>query len=113
MISLECTHPDLEAFISIKNDLSKVNAANISVMVTDDFMNAVEKDGDWELSFTREETGQTISKTVRAKEIYRLLCKNNWDYAEPGILFWDCIEKQNLLSNNDEFCYAGTNPCAL
>ena len=112
MISIDCTHPDLEQFITVKSDLGKVTSANISVMVSDDFMEAVEADKDWELFFTRPETNETITKTVRAKDIYHLLCKNNWDYAEPGILFWDRIEGYNLLSNNDEFHYAGTNPCA-
>lgn len=111
MISISCTHPDLEKFITIKSDLSKVTSANISVRITDEFMKAVKEDKDWLLSFTRPETGETISKTVKAKEIYHLLCKNNWDYAEPGILFWDRIENYNLLSNNKDFKYAGTNPC--
>lgn len=112
MISIDCTHPDLEKFITIKSALGKVTSANISVRVSDDFMKAVIEDRDWELSFTRPETNETISKTVRAKELFRLLCHNNWDYAEPGILFWDRIKDWNLLSNNDEFEYAGTNPCA-
>lgn len=112
MISLDCTHPDLEKFITIKSDLGKVTSANISVRVSDDFMRAVEQDADWELSFTRKETGETISKTVKAKDIFELLCKNNWNYAEPGILFWDNITNYNLLSNNPNFQYAGTNPCA-
>lgn len=111
MISIDCTHPDLEDFITVKSDLGKVTAANISVRVTDDFMEAVLNDDDWELSFERPETGEKITKTVRAKDVYHLLCKNNWDYAEPGILFWDKIEGYNLLSNNPDFHYAGTNPC--
>ena len=111
MISIDCTHPDLEEFITIKSDLNKVTAANISVRVSDDFMKAVEQDNEWELYFERPETGERITKIVKAKDIYRLLCKNNWDYAEPGILFWDRIENYNLLSNNPDFSYAGTNPC--
>ena len=113
MISLDCTHPDLEDFITAKSDLNKVTAANISVRVSDEFMRAVEQDKDWNLYFKREETGEEITKTVKAKEIYHLLCENNWDYAEPGILFWDKIENYNLLSNNPDFHYAGVNPCAM
>lgn len=112
MISMDCTHPDLEKFITVKSDLGKVTAANISVRVSNDFMRAVRNDEDWELSFTRPETNETVSKTVKAKDIFRLLCENNWNYAEPGILFWDNICDYNLLANNDEFEYAGTNPCA-
>lgn len=111
MISIDCTHPDLERFITVKSDLNKVTSANISVRVTNEFMKAVENDSDWELSFTRPETNEVTKKIVRAKEIYRLLCENNWDYAEPGILFWDTISQNNLLNTNEEFEYAGTNPC--
>jgi len=113
MISIDCTHPDLEKFINIKSDLNAVLAANISVRVSDDFMRAVKEDGDWELSFTRPETNETITKIVKAKDIFHLLCKQNWDYAEPGILFWDRIKSWNLLSNDPEFEYAGTNPCLV
>ena len=112
MISIDCTHPDLEKFITVKSDLNKVTAANISVRISDKFMVAVQHDADWELSFTRPETGETISKTVKAKDIFELLCKNNWNYAEPGMLFWDRINHWNMLSTNPDFEYAGVNPCA-
>lgn len=111
MISIDCTHPDLEKFITIKTDLNKVNFANISVRVTDKFMEAVENDDDWELFFNRPETGEYITKIVKAKDIFELLCKTNWDYAEPGILFWDNINNYHLQSEVEEFSYAGTNPC--
>lgn len=112
MISISCDHPDVEKFITIKSDLSKVNYANISVRVTDEFMNAVKNDGDWLLHFERPETNERIEKVVKAKDLFELLCKQNWDYAEPGILFWDRIENYNLLNNDPCFHYAGTNPCA-
>jgi ribonucleoside-diphosphate reductase alpha chain len=111
MISIDCSHPDLEEFISIKNDLTRVTKANISVRVTDDFMQAVEDDGDWNLHFETEH-GDKMNKVVKAKEIYRVLCKNNWSFAEPGLLFWDRIESYNLLSEDPNFHYAGVNPCA-
>lgn len=112
MISLDCHHPDLLDFIDIKAKPDSVTKANISVRVTDDFMQAVEEDTDWVMSFTREETGETITKTAKARDIFNKLCENNWNWAEPGILFWDRIEKYNLLENNSKFKYAGTNPCA-
>ena len=112
MISLDCHHPDLLDFIDIKTKDGSVTKANISVRVTDDFMQAVENDDDWVMSFTREETGETITKTAKARDIFNKLCENNWNWAEPGILFWDTIEDYNLLSNNPDFEYAGTNPCA-
>lgn len=112
MISIDCRHPDLLEFVDIKTKPDSVTKANISVRVTDDFMQAVKDDKEWVMSFTRPETGETITKTARAVDIFNKLCQNNWDWAEPGILFWDRIENWNLLSNNDEFHYAGTNPCA-
>lgn len=112
MISLSCNHPDLEDFIKVKSDLNKVNKANISVRITDKFMQAVENREKFTLQFTREETGETIKKEVDAFEIFRTICTMNWDYAEPGVLFWDRINNWNLLSLDDEFSYAGTNPCA-
>lgn len=112
MISIDCHHPDLLEFIDIKTKPDSVTKANISVKVTDDFMQAVKDDREWVMSFTRPETGETITKVERAVDIFNKLCQNNWDWAEPGILFWDRIENWNLLSNNDKFHYAGTNPCA-
>lgn len=112
MISIACDHPDLEEFIEIKSDLDKVTKANISVRITDKFMMAVKMRKPFVLSFTREETGETIRKEIDAYSVFHKLCEMNWDYAEPGMLFWDRIENWNLLSADKEFSYAGTNPCA-
>lgn len=112
MISLDCHHPDLLDFIDAKTSTDAVTKANISVRVTDDFMEAIINDKDWIMSFTRPETNETITKTARAREIFEKLCKNNWDWGEPGILFWDTISNYNLLEFDDTFEYAGVNPCA-
>lgn len=110
MLSMDCTHPEILDFINIKTDLNRVTKANISVRITDDFMKAVKNDEDWELYFKTQH--EEIKKTVKAKDIFKLLCKNNWDYAEPGILFWDRIKNYNILSEDENFEYAGVNPCA-
>lgn len=112
MISIDCNHPDLEEFIELKTDLDRVTKANISVKITREFMDAVKNDEEYVLSFTRQETGETTKKVVNAKEVFKKLCLANWDFAEPGMLFWDEINDWNLLSNNPEFEYAGVNPCA-
>lgn len=112
MLSISCTHPDLLEFIGIKSDLNKVNNANISIRITNEFMEAVNKKEPFNLSFTRTETGETITKEIDAYEVFRKICEMNWDYAEPGMLFWDRIEKWNLVSEDSNFEYAGTNPCA-
>lgn len=112
MISIDCNHPDLEEFIDIKTDLNKITKANISVKVTDEFMEAVALGEHYDLTFVREETGEEIVKTIFAPDIFRKLCENNWNYGEPGMLFWNTIEKWNLLANDPEFKFAGVNPCA-
>ena len=112
MISMDCHHPDLEEFIKLKSDLDKVTTANISIRMDDDFMCAVEEDRNVTLFYDRPEVGQTIEKAVNAKEIFDEVAFQNWDMGEPGVLFWDNIKNWNLLSNDDNFEYAGTNPCA-
>lgn len=112
MISIDCSHPDVPEFIELKTDLEKVNTANISVRIHEDFMEAVKKNEEYCLHYTREETGQVIERMVNARELFHRITETNWDYAEPGALFWDRITGWNLLSNTKEFSYAGVNPCA-
>lgn len=129
MISLDINHPDIEEFIDCKTNLERVKYANISVRVNDEFMKAVENDEDYYLKWPCDKVaivkaddfncpynelvkvGTGYIKRVKAKELFNKLVKNNWDYAEPGILYWDRISNYNLLDNTD-FKYAGTNPCA-
>ena len=112
MISISCDHPDIEDFITIKSDLDKITKANLSIRVTNEFMRAVENDSTYTLSFTREETGEEIKKTIKARELFDKFCYMNWDYGEPAFLFWDRVKSYNLLSDDDAFEYAGVNPCA-
>lgn len=112
MLSIDVNHPDIEEFIDIKKDLERVTKANTSIRMSDAFIKAVVNDDDFELSFTREETGEIIKKTVKAKELFKKIAFNNWDMGEPGMLFWDRISNWNLLSGYDDFSYAGVNPCA-
>lgn len=136
MISMDIRHPDIEEFIDCKTDLSKVNYANISVRVSNEFMEAVEKDDDYyqcwpcscpafilspkeeipygKLIKTTDETKKhtVYVRRIKARELFTKLAHNNWDYAEPGILYWDKIENYNMVNNLDSFRYAGTNPCA-
>ena len=112
MISISCDHPDIKDFITIKSDLDKITKANLSIRVTDEFMQAVKNDSTYTLSFTREETGEEVKKTIKAKELFDKFCYMNWDYGEPAFLFWDRVKSYNLLSEDDAFEYAGVNPCA-
>ena len=112
MISIDGKHPDLEEFVDVKQDLSRVTKANTSIRIHDDFMEAAREDKDYTLSFTREATGETTSKTVNARELLRHIAKNNWDMGEPGMIFWDRVCGWNLLSDDPNYRYAGVNPCA-
>ncbi len=112
MISIDVNHPDVEEFIKIKSDLTKVQKANISVRVDENFMKAVLEGKKYETTFNVKDTGEVIKKSVDAGKLFRELAIQNWRFAEPGVLFWDRISKWNLLSEDEEFEYAGTNPCA-
>lgn len=112
MISIPVNHPDLLSFVKIKADLNAVTKANISIRMSNEFMNAVKNREKFMLEFVVNDTEQVIEEEVDAYEIFKKIAEMNWDYAEPGMLFWDRIEKWNLLANTEEFEFAGTNPCA-
>lgn len=111
MLSIDCHHPDLIDFINLKSDPNLCTKANISVMVTDDFMKAVVENDMWDMTYYRPESDETVTKSMMARDIFKLLAKRNWESAEPGILYWDTINNYNLIHNTG-FRYAGVNPCA-
>jgi ribonucleoside-diphosphate reductase alpha chain len=104
MATLRCDHPDIEAFIDAKRQPGRLTNFNLSVLVSDAFMAAVEADAPWPLVF-----GGTVSRTVGARELWQRLMRANYDYAEPGVLFIDRIN----AANNLRYCetIAATNPC--
>lgn len=112
MISMSVNHPDIEEFIDIKTQAGKIEKANISVRITDEFMQAVINNEEYDCRFEIEEHNEVIGKVVNARELFMKLCKNNWQWAEPGILYWDTISNWNLMSGYEDFEYAGVNPCA-
>ncbi|MEI6857818.1 adenosylcobalamin-dependent ribonucleoside-diphosphate reductase [Psychrilyobacter sp.] len=112
MLSLSIDHPDIQDFIGVKGDLSKVQKANISVRMTDEFMEKVKKDELFTLKFEVLDTDEVMQKEVKARKLFKELAHQNWNYAEPGMLFWDRISNWNLLSEDENFEFAGTNPCA-
>lgn len=112
MISMDISHPDIEEFIDIKTDLEKVTKANISVKITDEFMNAVKNKENYICKFVVDSTDEEIIKEVDAYKLFMKLVKNNWNFAEPGMLFWDKIKNYHLLSEDKEFKHDGVNPCA-
>ena len=106
MLTLRVDHPDIEDFIAIKSDASRtqVQYANISVLITDEFMEAVEADGMFDLRWN----GQ-VFRTVRARSLWDAIIKNAHASAEPGIIFWDTMRAYH----NVEYAHplTSTNPC--
>jgi ribonucleoside-diphosphate reductase alpha chain len=111
MIAMDISHPDIEEFIDLKSDLTKATKANTSVLVTDDFMKAVTNDDFWELRYVRKETNEVISKTVLAKELFHKIAQRNWETGEPGLLFYDEINRNHFLHDYEDVDIKITNPC--
>ena len=105
MATMRCDHPDIEAFIAAKREPGRLRNFNLSVLVTDAFMAAVDAGADWPLVFA----GQTY-RTIKAQALWDSIMRATYDYAEPGVLFIDRINARNNLY----YCEAihSTNPCA-
>lgn len=95
LFALDVSHPDIEEFITCKDELNNINNANISVFVDDDFMQCVEKDEEYTLSFTCD-NGEVIEKKVEARKLYSLLCKQAWKNGEPGIIFKNMFKRYSI-----------------
>ena len=112
LIALDCNHPDIEEFLTIKQNNDKVQGANISIKFTDEFMMAVEDNQDVELYFKVNATGEEITKTINAKEFFMKFCEAQYDYAEPGAIFIDSVRNWNLLSEYEDYKINVSNPCS-
>ena len=110
LLSMMCNHPDIEEFIDAKTDITKLTKCNMSVKFTDDFFNHVLNNEEYKLSFTRN-NGETVSKIINAKDLYNKFVENNFNYAEPGIMYVDRINNWNLLSEDVNYKIANGNPC--
>jgi ribonucleoside-diphosphate reductase alpha chain len=104
MATLACDHPDIEAFIDAKREPGRLRMFNLSVLVSDAFMQAVKEDAPWQLTF-----GGVSFKTVRARELWDRIMRSTYAYAEPGVIFIDRINRRNNL----HYCESirATNPC--
>src|ERR671921_27014 len=103
---LRVDHPDIEEFITCKKDNDQVNNFNISVAVTDAFMEAVERDGDFDLVNPRD---GDVAETIRAKDLFRKIVEGAWLNGEPGVVFIDKINDDNPTP---QFPIESTNPCS-
>ncbi|MDD9921155.1 MAG: adenosylcobalamin-dependent ribonucleoside-diphosphate reductase [Boseongicola sp.] len=104
MATMRCDHPDIEDFITAKSDPARLRNFNVSVLVTDPFMEAVKADGPWELSF-----GDRVYKTVQARDLWNKIMRATYDFAEPGVIFIDRINAMNNLAYCETI--SATNPC--
>jgi len=104
MATMRCDHPDIEDFIAAKSDPARLRMFNMSVLVTDPFMEAVKSDGSWDLIFD----GQ-VYHTVQARDLWNRIMQATYDYAEPGVIFIDRINQANNLNYCETI--AATNPC--
>ncbi len=104
MGTLRCDHPDIEAFVAAKADPARLRMFNLSVLVTDAFMKAVEDDVDWDLVFEG-----CVYRTIRARDLWDRIMRSTYDYAEPGVVFIDRVNAENNLA----YCETiqATNPC--
>lgn len=101
---MRCDHPDIEKFITAKRKNAALQMFNLSVAITDKFIEAVRKDAPWDLVF-----GGKVYKTVRARELWDLIMHSTYDFAEPGFIIIDRINKMNNLAYCEEI--RATNPC--
>ena len=113
MISLDIRHPDIEKFVKMKHDLTKVTGANVSIKISDDFMEAVEQDQDFTLRFPTNSDTYTYTKSVRARELWKSIVDSATKTAEPGLLMWGNIEKYLPAESYKDvgFKTLTTNPC--
>ena len=111
MVGLNCSHPDIYEFLHIKQNEEKLSSMNISILFTDEFMEAVRDDKEYTLRFHVESTGENIERTIRARDFFREFCETQWDWGDPGALFSDRLNDYHLLAGYDEYQIEITNPC--
>ncbi|MCE5974365.1 adenosylcobalamin-dependent ribonucleoside-diphosphate reductase [Sinirhodobacter sp. WL0062] len=104
MATMRCDHPDIEQFITAKQDSARLRMFNLSVLVTDAFMEAVKADGSWDLTFDGR-----VYHTVKARDLWNKIMRATYDFAEPGVIFIDRINQMNNLNYVEAI--AATNPC--
>ncbi|MCE8440313.1 adenosylcobalamin-dependent ribonucleoside-diphosphate reductase [Rhodovulum sulfidophilum] len=104
MATMRCDHPDIEQFITAKQDPARLRNFNLSVLVSDAFMEAVKAGGTWDLQF-----GGKVYHTLEARDLWNRIMQATYDYAEPGVIFIDRINQMNNLAYCETI--AATNPC--
>jgi ribonucleoside-diphosphate reductase alpha chain len=114
METIDINHPEIETFINIKRDRKRVTGANISIKISDKFMNAVENDDYFELKWPVKSNNPVISNKIKARKIWDQIVDSAWTSAEPGVLFWDTMQRESPPDCYKEFGFEtiSTNPCS-
>ena len=112
MLSMDIAHPDVEDFITIKQDLQKVTGANISIRLSDEFMKAVENNAEYTHRWPIDSNDPKFSKTIKAKELWNTIIKCAHNTAEPGLIFWDRQHWYSTSSIYPGYENTSTNPCS-
>ena len=113
MLSCSIKHPDVERFMDAKMTEGKVTGANVSIRITDDFMKSVIDNKTYSQQFPIGSKTPEITKDVDAKPIFDKIIYNAWKSAEPGILFWDTIQRESIPDCYPNFKTTSTNPCLV
>lgn len=115
LLAISVHHPEIRTFINIKKDKKKVTGANVSVLLTDEFMAAVEKNEDVQLRWPVDSNDPVVSTNVSAKELWNEIIESAWSSAEPGLLFYDNIKNNSIphlyKDIDNAFAERATNPC--
>jgi len=112
MLTMDIAHPDIEEFVTIKQDLTKVTGANISIRLSDEFMLAVEKNDKYTLRWPIDSKTPKYTKEIDAKELWKTIIKSAHNTAEPGLIFWDRQHHYSTSSLYPGFKNESTNPCS-
>ncbi|MCK4990614.1 MAG: adenosylcobalamin-dependent ribonucleoside-diphosphate reductase, partial [Bacteroidales bacterium] len=113
MLSISIKHPDAENFIDAKLESGKVTGANVSVRINDEFMQAVVEGKNFEQQYPIDSDHPTHTKEIDARGLWKKIVHNAWKSAEPGILFWDTVERESVADSYSDrgFKTVSTNPC--
>ena len=112
MLTMDIAHPDIEDFVTIKQDLTKITGANISLRLSDEFMIAVVNDDNFTLRWPIDSETPTYTKVIKAKTLWDTIIKCAHNTAEPGLIFWDRQHYYSTSSIYPGFKNSSTNPCS-
>lgn len=112
MLSMDIAHPDIEAFTTIKQDLTQVTGANVSIRLSDEFMKAVENDTEYTHKWPINSEKPEFTKTIKARDLWDTIIKCAHNSAEPGLIFWDRQHWYSTSSVYPGYENTSTNPCS-